>query len=216
MESWPFAPWISALIARSPSAHAKKHLEYLISKTNANNMIYLIAETRLRMIMGRQRWRATEWQTTNKVVSERRGVRNSTILHFYKSISPQVYILQSCSSKLQIHVAPILHSTIAIFVPESTMPFGAISLVPTSANTQTVPRQRLAPKMSKYRNTRGRQRGSKENWLFAYSRTIANSSLLPVFTFIAGIVRIEIILIIYQHDDHQHNHDQTDVGVVGY
>ena len=98
MESWPFAPWISALIARSPSAHAKKHLEYLISKTNANNMIYLIAETRLRMIMGRQRWRATEWQTTNKVVSEWGGVRNSTILHFYKSISPQVYILQSCSS----------------------------------------------------------------------------------------------------------------------
>ena len=59
---------------------------------------YLITETWLRMIMGRKRWRATEWQTTNKVVSERRGVRNSTILHFYKSISPQVYILQSCSS----------------------------------------------------------------------------------------------------------------------
>ena len=39
MESWPFAPWISALIARSPSAHAKKHLEYLISKTNVNKMI---------------------------------------------------------------------------------------------------------------------------------------------------------------------------------
>ena len=138
---------------------------------------------------------------------------NSTLLQIHKSTSLHSAIMQFY--KLQIHVATILHSTIAIFVPESTMPFGAISLVPTSANTQTVPRQRLAPKMSKYRNTRGRQRGSKENWLFAYSRTIANSSLLPVFTFIAGIVRIEIILIIYQHDDHQHNHDQTDVGVVG-
>ena len=139
---------------------------------------------------------------------------NSTLLQIHKSTSLHSAIMQFY--KLQIHVATILHSTIAIFVPESTMPFGAISLVPTSANTQTVPRQQLAPKMSKYRNTRGRQRGSKENWLFAYSPTTANSSLLPVFTFIAEIVRIEIILIIYQHDDHQHNHDQTDVGVGGY
>ena len=170
--------------------------------------------------MGRQRWRATEWQTTNKVVSEWGGVRNSTILHFYKFRSPQIYILQSCSSTSpqaanpRVHYSTFYNYNICAY--KSTMPFGAISLVPTSANTQTVPRQRVAPKMSKYRNSRGRQRGSKENWLFAYSRTIANSSLLPVFTFIAGIVRIEIILIIYQHDDHQHNHDQTDVGVGGY
>ena len=70
---------------------------------------YLITETRLRMIMGRQRWRATEWQTTNKVVSERRGVRNSTILHFYKFRSPQIYILQSCSSTSPQAANPRVH-----------------------------------------------------------------------------------------------------------
>ena len=67
---------------------------------------YLITETRLRMIMGRQRWRATEWQTTNKVVSERPQFHNSTLLQIHKSTSLHSAIMQFY--KLQIHVATIL------------------------------------------------------------------------------------------------------------